>query len=152
MNCKFQSILTRPEGTGTWTYLDIPLSASVAFENRGQIRVRGTMESVPFRSTLMPGGDGGHFLVVNKALRDKIGKKAGDAVEVELEPDDEPRELAIPDDFQSSLALNEAASENFAKLSYSHKKRYVDHINEAKAAETRMNRIDKAVQALAENK
>lgn len=152
MTCRFQSNLSRPEGTGTWTYVDIPTEASIAFEHRGQIKVKGTVDGEPFRSTLMPGGDGGHFLVVNTALRDKIGKSAGDTVDVELEMDDEPREIAVPDDFQSALALSQTASENFENLSYSHKKRYIDHINEAKATDTRMNRIDKAVQMLTEGK
>lgn len=145
---EFQATLTRPEGTGTWTYLDV----SPSFGVKGQIKVNGTINGEPFRSTLIPGGDGGHFLVVNKALREKIGKAAGDTVSVELEPDEAPRELVLPDDFQSALSLSEAASDYFERLSYSHKKRYLDHINEAKAVDTRMNRIDKAVQMLAEGK
>lgn len=149
---KFQTFLFRPEGVGTWTYADIPAEVSKSFGSRGQIKVKGTIEGVPFRSTLMAGGDGAHFLVVNAAVREKCGKAAGDAVQVELEQDCEPREVEIPDDFQSALALNEVASDNFERLSNSHKKRYVDHINEAKAVDTRMRRIDRTVETLQEGK
>lgn len=152
MTHKFQATLTRPEGTGTWTCIDIPFDAAEAFGTRGQIKVKGTIDSEPFRSTLMPGGDGGHYLVVKQAIREKIGKAHGDTVGVELETDDEPRELIIPDDFQSALSLNEAASVIFEKLSYSQKKQYIDHINEAKAVDTRMKRIDKVVLKIAEEK
>jgi uncharacterized protein YdeI (YjbR/CyaY-like superfamily) len=61
-----------------------------------------------------------------------------------------PIQLIIPDDFQSALALNETASANFESLSYSHKKRHIDHINEAKATDARMRRIDKAVLMLSQ--
>lgn len=148
---KFHSTLSRPEGTGTWTYTDVPAEVSAAFGTRGQVKVKGTIDGEPFRSTLMPGGDGGHFLVVNKAIRDKIGKAAGQQVLVELEPDDEPRALCIPDDFQSALAVSEAASANFSNLAYSHRKRHIGHIEEAKTPEARMRRIDKAVEMLADN-
>lgn len=149
MNHKFQSTLSRPEGTGTWTYADIPDEVSLAFGSRGQIRVKGTVDGEPFRSTLMPGGDGGHYLVVNKTKREKIGKSAGQSVEIALEPDDEPREIVVPDDLQAALAVNETSSANFANLPYSHKKRYIEHIEEAKLPDTRMRRIDKAVEELA---
>lgn len=149
---KFSSILIRPEGTGTWTYADVPAEVSASLGSRGQIKVKGTVDGLPFRSTLMPDGEGGHYVVVNKGIRDKIGKVAGQPVEIELEPDDAPREVVIPDDLQSALALSETASANFANLSYSMKKRHVGHINEAKSPEARMRRIDKAVQALSEHK
>lgn len=152
MTHKFKAVLTRPAGTGTWTYLDIPFNAAEAFGCRGQIKVKGTIDGEPFRSTLMSGGDGGHYLVVKQAIREKIGKAHGDTVKVELEADEEPREVIIPDDFQAALSLNEAASASFEKMAYSHKKQYVDHINEAKAVDTRMKRIDKAVAMIAEDK
>jgi len=146
---KFQAVLNRPEGIGTWTYLDIPFDSAEAFGSHGQIRVKGTIDDAPFRSTLMPAGNGGHFLVVNKAVREQIGKSTGDMVKVTLHADGEPREIEVPDDFQAALSLDEAASAIFGELAASHKKRYIDHINSAKAAETRMRRIDKAVEAIA---
>lgn len=61
---------------------------------------------------------------------------------------DKSKHLLIPDDFQAALSLNETASELFAALPPSHKKEYLNHIDEAKTPETRMRRIDQAVAAI----
>ncbi len=48
-------------------------------------KVEGTIDEVPFASrTSMPTGRGIHFLSVSAALRKKLGKGAGDPVEVHL--------------------------------------------------------------------
>ena len=64
----------------------------------------------------------------------------------------DPKNLPIPDDFQAALALNEAASVRFEAMAPSHKKQYLDYIGEAKTAETRMRRVDKAVAMIADGK
>ncbi len=62
---------------------------------------------------------------------------------------DKSKHLLIPDDFQAALSLNETASELFAALPPSHKKEYLNHINEANTPDARMRRIDQAVSAIA---
>ena len=81
----FEAVLIRPEGVGTWTYLNIPREISSAFGSKGQVRVKGMVDRCPFRSTALPTGDGSHYLVVGKDIRDQIKKVAGDSVKVTLE-------------------------------------------------------------------
>ncbi|WP_164821746.1 YdeI/OmpD-associated family protein [Paenibacillus koleovorans] len=142
----FESILVRPPGTGTWTYLIVPFNAEAVYGSKGQIKVKGTVGGVPFRSTLMPsGGEGGHYMVVNRDIRDALGVSAGDAVQVELELDTAAREVTVPAALQEALDADEEAGQRFEKLSYSHKKEYVDWIESARKAETRASRIEKAL-------
>ena len=60
--------------------------------------------------------------------------------------------LIIPDEFKKALQKNIAAKMAFEEFSYSHKKEYVEYINEAKREETKLSRIEKSIEKLAEGK
>ncbi len=88
-----------------------------------------------------------HFLGVAKAIREKIGKQPGDTVEVELWKDEEERTVEVPADFQR-LMKKEGLLPFFEKLSFTHRKEYCRWITEAKKEETRLRRLEKAVEML----
>ena len=147
---EFKGKLERFEGVGTWIYVDIPFDVEKAFGGGGQVKVQGTVNGAAFRSSLMPHGDGTHFLVINKSIRDAAKIKVGDSVKVVVEPDASPRLVEVPSDFAAALTKNKAAKEAWEKLPPSHQKEYLGYFLEAKKAETRACRIDKTIAALAE--
>ncbi len=145
----FRAKLERPEGIGTWTYLTVPSNAAKEYGGQGQIKVKGTINRLPYRSTLLPHGNGKHFLIVKREIRDQISATAGDPVDVTMERDSKPHTVLLPKDLKLALARNKKAKAEFDRIPYSHKKEYREYIDGAKKDETRKKRIQQSVARLA---
>ena len=142
---KFEALLERPQGIGTWTYLALPLGQEKVLGTSSRVPVKGTIDGVRFKSSLLPNGAGGHFVVVKKEIRDSIGKSAGDTVKVTMELDRSPREVIITEVVARALRGNKTANSRFKNLSYSHKKAYVEWVEGAKRDQTREKRAERLV-------
>ena len=67
------------------TYLTVPDSAELLGTRRA-VKVTGTTDGAPFAATLMPSGEGPHWLPLRAAICTAIGKsRAGEEVTVHLQ-------------------------------------------------------------------
>jgi hypothetical protein len=134
---------------GAWTCVRLTPEQRRAVGQRGNVAVKGSINGFAIRATLAPVGDGTHQLVVNRQMRDGAEVEIGDEVHVVLELDTASREVQEPDDFQRALQKNAAARRRFESLPPSHRRAYVEAIDEAKKADTWKRRIAGAVSQLA---
>jgi len=138
-------------GGKTATGLRVPdeVVAGLGSGNRPAVSV--TINGHTYRTTVAPRG--GEYLVpVSAENRERAGVAAGDEVDVDIELDTEPREVTVPPDFADALDRHPDARRFFDGLSYSQKQWFVLGVEEAKTAETRQRRIDKAVARLREGR
>jgi hypothetical protein len=148
----FQSPLNAHGPGGAWVFLPIPFDVAATFGGKGRVPVAGTINGFPFRSSLLPIGDGTHRMAVSKPMQHGAKARPGDVVDVVMERDDAERVLDVPDDFERAIAASPAARATFAALAYSHRKAYLEWVDTAKQTATRERRIASAVEMLAAGK
>ncbi len=110
-----------------------------------------TIRGYTYRSTVAP-YTGEYLIGVSAENRAGAGVAAGDVVDVQLELDSAPRVLVVPADLDAALDADPAARTFFDGLSYSNRSRFTLSVADAKTAETRQRRIDKAVALLHEGR
>jgi Bacteriocin-protection, YdeI or OmpD-Associated/Domain of unknown function (DUF1905) len=141
---RFSAVLGGDEGERPT--VELPFDAKERY-GKARAPVRGRVNGVGFRTTVAV-YSGVSLIGFNKGLRDRAGIEIGDEVTVELERDDEPREVELLPVLEQALAGDPAAAAAFDALSYTHRREYAEWIAQAKKEETRERRAARAVEML----
>jgi len=146
---KFKTRLNAHAGMETAS-LRPPFDVEEVFGRKGRVPVKGTINGLPFRSSLMNMGDG-HMMAVNAEMREGAKCKAGDTVSIVMELDEEKRTVEVPAYLKKIIHSDAKAKEFWEKLSFTHQKEYVREIDGAKRPETKEKRIAAMMDALRKN-
>ena len=127
--------------------VEVPLDVRAVFRE-ARPPVRGTVNGTPFNGRISVYG-GRYYLGFNRELREAASIADGDELTIELERDDAPRDLSVPPELASALA-EAALRDTFDALSFTHRREYVEWIEEAKRDDTRARRLARVVEMLRE--
>ena len=130
---------------GNLCAIRVPFDPKAVFgKTRAPVTV--TLNGYTYQSTIA--SMGGQWLIpLRKSHRDAAGLEGTETLQVRIELDTDKREVKPPGDFVKELKAAGVWSQ-WQALSYSHQREHVQAIDEAKKAETRARRIEKAVAML----
>jgi len=132
-------------GGKTATGIQVPDDVVTALGSSRRPPVVVTVGGHTYRTTVAPMG-GAFWIPLAAEHREAAGVRAEQEVDVRIELDPAPREVAIPEDLDAGL--DDAARAFFTGLAPSHRKEWVRWVEEAKKPETRAARITKTVESL----
>lgn len=138
----------------SWTILKLPESASAKLPSRGMVMVKGTINDIPFKALLEPDGvyapgkKPSHWFAPDKKLLDDANAKAGDTVEVSIEPTKEWIEPEVPEDLKNALATSQKAKELWKDITPSARWDWIRWIRAVKIPQTRQKHIEVALSKL----
>ena len=124
-----------------------PYDTGKEFATKGKVAVKATFNGVPYAGSLIKYSNPHHMLGIVKAIREQIGKGLGDTIEVVVWKDEAVRTVEVPTQLEK-LIKKQGLLPVFEKLSFTHRKEYCSWITEAKKEETRLKRLEKAIEML----
>jgi Bacteriocin-protection, YdeI or OmpD-Associated/Domain of unknown function (DUF1905) len=136
-----------PNNTG----IEVPEDVLAAMGRGRRVKVVATVNGYTYRTSIAP-AMGRILMPFSSEHRAATGLRGGEEIEVDVVPDDAPREVEVPADLAAGLDGSPEAGAFFATLSYTNKRSYVLWIEDAKKPETRAARVAKAVEMLTEHR
>ena len=133
---------------GSWTIIRLPESASTKLPSRALTMVRGTINDIPFQTTLEPDGRGSHWFRVDNAMSKAAKVAAGDSVKLIIEPTKEWIEPEVPEDFKKALTAIPEANTLWKAITPNARWDWIRWIRATKQPETRKRRIEVACSKL----
>jgi hypothetical protein len=119
---KFRGVL-QPDNTALkWVIVKVPFDPVKVWPKRNRLRVKGTINGYPFRTSLFGSAKGGHILLVNKQMQKGARVSVGGLAEIILEPDFEERKTGVPIELEKLLKQDRALKKFFEQLSPSARK------------------------------
>ena len=151
MDEKFEYKTILINGPNLGVFAEFPFESAKIFGTRKSIRVKATFDGIMFRMSLLPHGNGTHWLHLKKEIRETIGKNEGDTVSVIIERDKNPPKVEIPEYLEWLFENEPEIRAAFQKMPLSARKYWLEFIKQPKSDETRANRINRLFEYLKKN-
>ncbi|TDH25674.1 DUF1905 domain-containing protein [Segetibacter sp. 3557_3] len=148
----FTTVIKRFDKQGDktgWTYINVTEdhAGKLLPGNKKGFRIKGRLDNYAFEGlSLIPMGGGNFILPLNATIRKAIGKTKGAMLNVMIELD--TKQIAPPTELIECLEDEPAALDRFNGLAPSHRRYFINWINEAKTDVTRAKRIAASVNAM----
>lgn len=136
--------------SGNATGVEVPDKVMQALGPEGRPPVTITINGHSWRSRVAA-MRGQRLIGISAAHRAASGISEGDVVEIDVERDEAPREVAEPADLAEALNDCPQARTSFDRLPFGLRQKHVRTIQEAKSADVRERRIGKLVAALSDS-
>jgi len=145
---KFTAKLIQMGTNGAWKCIRLSFDVPKAFGTRARVAVQGKINGFSFRSSIFPDGEGGFFLMVNKAMRAAGKIEEGKAFPVEMDKAGAPPALKLPKELRAALRANTQAKAVFSGMTHACRKEYAEWVAQAKHGETRERRAAQSVERI----
>jgi len=126
----------------SWTVLLLPKDASEKLPSRGMTMVSGTINSFRFKTVLEPDGRASHWFRVDKNLQESSHSKAGETVELVIEPTKEWVEPDIPEDMKKALNSSQKAKALYEDITPAARWDWLRWVRAVKTTQTREKHLD----------
>lgn len=143
-----------PSREGLWAGFTVPEDVVVAVgalradgTRRGRVPVKGTVNGMPYRSSITRQGDGTYEFIVGRVLRVPLGLQEGDVVDIVMDADLEERAIVAPEDLERAVA-DAGLDDAWGSLPYSLKREYTMALDDAKSPKTRAARTQRILDHL----
>ena len=128
-------------------FIEFPHDVEKLYGVKGRVPVNVTFDGIPYRGSMVRMGTKRHLLLMLKEIRGRLDKGAGALVRVTVDLDEAPRVITLAPDVEAAFK-KAGVLERYRTLAFSHQREHALAIEEAKQAETRRRRINKAIEML----
>lgn len=132
-------------------YAEFPFDSAKEFDTKRHVWCKVTVEGKDYSMNLLTNGVGGHWLHFKKEILEAFGKQEGDTIKIQLEKNEKPRSVNIPDYLQWLLDNDPQMTKYFERMPISGKKFWIQHIEEPKNDEVKVQRINRLFEYLSQH-
>jgi hypothetical protein len=131
-----------------WIIIYVPFDAAKLWGLRGQIKVKGEINGLAFRTSLFPTREGRHFLLVNKKMQKGARAFEGDVARFQIEHDVGERIVIFPSELKQILNEDRSFRRWCEGLNYSTRNDIAKWVAEPKSSEARVRRAEQIAERM----
>ncbi len=148
---RFEALLEKAQMQGLgWTVVRVPFVPGEVWPQMIRLRVCGSVDGVPFRTSLFPDPDkaGSYVLLVTRATQQAAHVVPGSRVVIEIEPDLAPRPAELPEEFDALLDEAEGLRGWYESLSEYTRREIGKWVQGVKSDEARLRRAQQMAERM----